>query len=454
MPIDKSTGKAVERDYQDISRGSVVMTLAVAKILQDLIARLRAAKAISDKTEHLVEIKVDNQTVYKGVTGQKPEINKLTPEHVAMLNSVLGQSVLKDLQISVGNEPVYNRVNGVVEVDKFQEKGTPAPAAQVDRSQQVATESSPSQAVSQPITQNARTEGVAQRVHDSSETVTQLTKWREVAQELGKSELYIRRIDQVLNDVKSGKPLSEKAQTAMQQDIETYVQVIDEEGYAVPTENDVPKEYIDTDGDGLNNATEEELGTSPFSADTDMDGIEDSQELAGGSTPLSPGSGRSDVNHVRNLAAIIVAREVLDRTGGDYYKNADYCFQREGGTVTIAANDGRGEIARLEDDNIIGQVSSADVASIINNEGRTMSMGAPVSPELTSTISERLNDGLDVPPEEAAVLGQKASSRSQVVDVDSTQLAFRKEINRVIVNAEAPSVSTQKDRAHDLEIGD
>jgi hypothetical protein len=44
----------------------------------------------------------------------------------------------------------------------------------------------------------------------------------------------------------------------------------------------------DTDGDGLTNLQEYELGSNPIVADTDGDGVSDSQELAAGTSPTDP----------------------------------------------------------------------------------------------------------------------------------------------------------------------
>jgi hypothetical protein len=45
---------------------------------------------------------------------------------------------------------------------------------------------------------------------------------------------------------------------------------------------------IDTDGDGLDNRYELQLGTSPDLVDTDGDGLSDSSELRNGFNPLEP----------------------------------------------------------------------------------------------------------------------------------------------------------------------
>jgi hypothetical protein len=45
---------------------------------------------------------------------------------------------------------------------------------------------------------------------------------------------------------------------------------------------------IDSDGDGLDDATEVELGTDPGMTDTDADGVPDGEEVSAGTSPTDP----------------------------------------------------------------------------------------------------------------------------------------------------------------------
>lgn len=54
-----------------------------------------------------------------------------------------------------------------------------------------------------------------------------------------------------------------------------------------------PDELIDSDHDGLSDATEQQLGTDPHNSDSDGDGYKDGEEVDHGYSPLSPKADRS-----------------------------------------------------------------------------------------------------------------------------------------------------------------
>ncbi len=65
--------------------------------------------------------------------------------------------------------------------------------------------------------------------------------------------------------------------------------------------SDLMSSGIDSDGDGISDADELELGTDPLNPDTDGDGLNDGDELAAGTDPLNPdtdGDGVSDGDEV------------------------------------------------------------------------------------------------------------------------------------------------------------
>src|SRR5215207_4056063 len=67
----------------------------------------------------------------------------------------------------------------------------------------------------------------------------------------------------------------------------------DEEASGPLAEDEAPVEIagsVDNDGDGLDDASESELGTDPLLWDTDSDGFSDGEEVAAGTDPLDPES--------------------------------------------------------------------------------------------------------------------------------------------------------------------
>ena len=89
-------------------------------LIQKILDRLRQ-KGSQIKTG-LVEIKVDNKLVYKGVPGQKPEVDKLTPEHKVVLESIVSRpesSPEKSFEISVDGKPVYKSEKGVEKINEL-----------------------------------------------------------------------------------------------------------------------------------------------------------------------------------------------------------------------------------------------------------------------------------------------------------------------------------------------
>ena len=53
----------------------------------------------------------------------------------------------------------------------------------------------------------------------------------------------------------------------------------------------------DSDGDGLSDAEEAELGTNPNDSDSDDDGVSDGQEVTDGTDPLDRGSAQPQLGH-------------------------------------------------------------------------------------------------------------------------------------------------------------
>jgi len=75
--------------------------------------------------------------------------------------------------------------------------------------------------------------------------------------------------------------------------IATPAPTTDEQASGPVAEDEAPVEIagsVDSDGDGLDDATESELGTDPLLWDTDSDGVSDGEEVAAGTDPLDPAS--------------------------------------------------------------------------------------------------------------------------------------------------------------------
>lgn len=70
---------------------------------------------------------------------------------------------------------------------------------------------------------------------------------------------------------------------------------------------------------------------------------------------------RLSKSQIRNLAAIVVAQNVLKALKMNIYQSSNYAFKQQGDVLTIEAKDDRGIIAQLEGGAIIGQVSKEDV---------------------------------------------------------------------------------------------
>ncbi|MCB9766383.1 MAG: redoxin family protein [Alphaproteobacteria bacterium] len=66
---------------------------------------------------------------------------------------------------------------------------------------------------------------------------------------------------------------------------------------------------VDSDGDGLFDDEEDELGTDPSNADTDGDGLSDSEEVNGGLDPLNPDS---DLDNVSDGDEVSAGSDAMD----------------------------------------------------------------------------------------------------------------------------------------------
>lgn len=67
---------------------------------------------------------------------------------------------------------------------------------------------------------------------------------------------------------------------------------------------------------------------------------------------------------IHNLAAVILAKRLLEAVDKDTYSTDDYCFNRQGEMVTINALDGRGKIARITNGVVTGNLNAADISQV------------------------------------------------------------------------------------------
>ncbi len=66
-------------------------------------------------------------------------------------------------------------------------------------------------------------------------------------------------------------------------------------------------------------------------------------------------------SNLRNLAALIAAKNVLDAFNLESYESESFQFEKQNNTLVVKAKDGRGEIARLQNGQVMGKVSERDV---------------------------------------------------------------------------------------------
>lgn len=106
--------------------------------LESTLNKLEQALRVKGLQSNLpINITIGNTSVFKGVLGQEPTVNKITPEQAAILQKTLQdpRGLEGAVRIKVGNETVFHARNGKLEVDKL---GLTTP-------QQAQTQSSPQQ---------------------------------------------------------------------------------------------------------------------------------------------------------------------------------------------------------------------------------------------------------------------------------------------------------------------
>lgn len=135
-----------------------------------------------------------------------------------------------------------------------------------------------------------------------------------------------------------GKILDEVTYNKIQKEIQEYqkVQVEEYETNEKMNQTQVRKEELerDTDGDGIPDAIERNMGTNPYSPDTDGDGKSDQEEISYGSNPLASDNSKNDnlssSGQQKTVAELIAAKDskglaqVLKEGVKDYFKSDTY----------------------------------------------------------------------------------------------------------------------------------
>ena len=121
---NEGTAERIGQRHEAINKrfykGGKATAIATASLIQKILDRFKEKGG--KQGPGLVEIKIDNKLVYKGIAGQKPQIDKLTPEHKAKLESVLSRpqpTTSKDMEISVDGEVAYKSENSIEKINEL-----------------------------------------------------------------------------------------------------------------------------------------------------------------------------------------------------------------------------------------------------------------------------------------------------------------------------------------------
>jgi tetratricopeptide (TPR) repeat protein len=131
IPDTTSHAKDMSNNVVDISHATAKIA---AEVIRKLMEVLRSKNLLKEPNKpKLVEVKLGKEVMFRGVEGQEPEVNKLSPEQAKLLQSALNlpesQTAQKgaDLEeskgaisIKVDGEPFYQRSQGVVKINQFQ----------------------------------------------------------------------------------------------------------------------------------------------------------------------------------------------------------------------------------------------------------------------------------------------------------------------------------------------
>ena len=261
--INEHTALQSGRNHQQVNQkaATIVATVTLAllkasasilqKLIQGIINRLRGGKKDSS-----IEIKINDQLVFKGKVGGKPTVNKLSLNDLtAIIEPAIADSKQNlELLVKADNKIVYASNRGKVKLDQLdaflqaaknpkqkvafdleqgenevnQPSTRNAPKITIPTNeQQGASNNTRPMPVEKPANRATSPTGIVISATDekSSTSIASLEQWYSQAQELGKKPEYLNRVVAVINDFKEGKVLSSNALSSMQRDFEAHKQV-------------------------------------------------------------------------------------------------------------------------------------------------------------------------------------------------------------------------------------
>lgn len=259
--IDKNSAQSTGRSHQAVTNNIARMIgLAAAKFLESL------AHQLNRKLTKVVEVKINDKLVFRGEPDRKPEINKFTPEHIKLIESLLPTSKVRS-----------------------QEKSPDTPRS---------------------LTQVVAANHLSPQMSEYLNTVITNAKARLEPEKINAIQILVG--GQSVYHSKDGNELVNQLNSTPQASKDTGSQV-------------EPSPDITNNGQ------------------VDVDSNFNQQQL------------NQNVNHLSIIAA---ANRILEAKGVDKFEHKLYSIERSNNNLVVTANDGRGEIAKLDS---VGQVSGKDL---------------------------------------------------------------------------------------------
>ncbi|MGA7937060.1 MAG: hypothetical protein WCA35_26140, partial [Kovacikia sp.] len=137
MVIEAGAAQQVGRDVTSSVEGTAKITRALIEALFKPLGNNENDKEEGPDNKNGIEIKVGEDTRYKGVIGEEPEINKLSPHEVKLLESALNipvneqsnegsqqqeEMVKGAIGVKIGERQVYRYARGTVAVNEVKQQ--------------------------------------------------------------------------------------------------------------------------------------------------------------------------------------------------------------------------------------------------------------------------------------------------------------------------------------------